>query len=41
LHFGQAAFDVLARDPLAKPTITAATALMQALVAKDEQLRRR
>jgi hypothetical protein len=41
LHFGQAAFDVLARDPLAKPTITAATALMQALVAKDEQRQRK
>jgi hypothetical protein len=40
LHFGQADFEVLARDPLAQPTIQAATALMQALIAKDTQRRK-
>jgi hypothetical protein len=32
LHFGQAPFDVLAREPMAAPLINAAVQLMQALV---------
>jgi hypothetical protein len=35
LHFGQAKFAILARDPMARPAIDAATALMQTLVAKS------
>ena len=40
LHFGQASFATLSNDPLAKPTVDAATSLMQQLVAKDAQLRK-
>lgn len=36
LLFGQAQFEILARDPLAGPAIMAATELMQALLAKAE-----
>jgi hypothetical protein len=34
LHFGQAPVEVLSRDPLGGPVISAATALMQALIGK-------
>jgi hypothetical protein len=34
LHFGQGPFGAMAADPLAKPAVDAATALMQQLVAK-------
>jgi hypothetical protein len=34
LHFGQAPFDVLSHDPLGGPVISAAVALMQALIGK-------
>ena len=34
VHFGQAPFDVLSRDPLAGPVISASVALMQALIDK-------
>jgi hypothetical protein len=33
LHFGQAAYETFAKDPMARPVIDTATALMQALVA--------
>ena len=35
LHFGQAPFEVFAKDPLAGPVIHAGIALMQALIEKD------
>jgi hypothetical protein len=35
LHFGEGPFGALATDPLAKPTVDAAIALMQQLVALD------
>ncbi|MCY1059632.1 hypothetical protein [Nannocystis sp. SCPEA4] len=35
LHFGQAPYQALAADPLAQPTMRAALALMQALVARS------
>jgi len=37
LHFGQAPYAVLADDPMAKPVIDTATALMQALVARTSK----
>ncbi len=37
VHFGQAPFNVLSRDPLGGPVIVAATALMRALVAKTKK----
>lgn len=37
LHFGQGPFDALANDPMAKPAVNAAIALMQQLIAKSEQ----
>jgi hypothetical protein len=33
LHFGQAAYETFAKDPMARPVIDTATALMQALVS--------
>jgi hypothetical protein len=36
LFFGQAPLETLASDPLAGPAVTAATQLMQALIAKAE-----
>lgn len=38
LHFGEGPFNVIASDPLARPTVTAATELMQSLVALDPRL---
>ncbi len=37
VHFGQAPFDVLSRDALAGPAISAAVALMQALIGKANE----
>lgn len=37
LHFGQGPFEVLARDPMGGPVISAATRLMQELIAKTEE----
>ena len=34
LHFGQGAFEKLAADPLAGPVLSAASVLLQALIAK-------
>jgi hypothetical protein len=35
LHFGQAEFSVIARDPLGKPAVRAAFAMMKGLIAKQ------
>lgn len=40
LHFGQGPLNALTSDPLGGPVIRAAMALMQALIAKHESLRR-
>ena len=37
LHFGQGSFEILAADPLGGSLITAATRLMQALIAKRQK----
>ena len=37
LHFGQAPFEILSRDPMGGPVIAAAMRLMQALIVKTEQ----
>ena len=37
LHFGQAPFEILSRDPMGGPVIAAAMRLMQALIARTEQ----
>jgi hypothetical protein len=37
LHFGQGAFEVLARDPMGGPVIGLATRLMQELIAKTKE----
>ena len=39
VHFGQAPFDVLSRDPLAGPAISASVALMQALIGKVNEMK--
>jgi len=39
LHFGQAAMDVFWNDPMAGPTLRAAFALMQALIAQSDAAR--
>ena len=37
LHFGEGPFESLASDPLAGPIVTAATALMQAIIARAQK----
>lgn len=37
LHFGEAPFEILSRDPMGGPVISAAMRLMQGLISKSDQ----